>query len=375
MAQRDPAAAWSSFLESAGREMLAISYWFDPPPGWRRSAVRIRISGRRSGSRRPGPRDQFVCYETVDDVEPSSGRISVTARVRDIEPGDWVTTATVVDAPAGGPARRGRRGPAQPPIQLHLAGWSWRRWSLLEAPPAARRTCLAPAIHVPGMIPYIWGPMVFAGVILGLLLQMLIVRHLQLSPPRVLAVSIAALLAGAVGAKAWYAVVRRREHSYNGWCIQGFLVAFALVAPATAALVGVPIGTFFDISASGVFAGAVVGRLGCFLAGCCSGRPTTARWGVWSSDQRVGRRRIPTQLLEAALAAVVSAVSLAALLSLGPRHGTIFLGAAAAYTLLRQGILRLRLEQRESPRLGALVAAGAAMVLAGDVVVIAVLGW
>lgn len=39
-----------------------------------------------------------------------------------------------------------------------------------------------------------------------------------------------------------------------------------------------------------------IGRLGCFLAGCCYGKPTTLAWGVFMH----GFYRHPTQLLEAA---------------------------------------------------------------------------
>jgi phosphatidylglycerol---prolipoprotein diacylglyceryl transferase len=371
-AQGDPAAAgkrWSTFLESAQREMLAVSYWFDPPPGMESSSVRIRFSGRRTGTgARTGSGDHFVCEEVVDDVGDRSGRISVTARVRNIEPGEWVTAATVVQPDRARRGRHARPASAQPAIELHPAGWSWRRWSLRDRPSASVTTCLAPVIKVPGLLSFIWGPMVFIGVLLGLLLQALVVSNLHLSIGRTFAVSVVALVAGAIGARLWYAVIKRRQHDINGWCIQGFLVAFTLIAPAMASLLGVAIGTFLDVSAPGVFLGAVVGRFGCFLAGCCGGRATSSRCGIWSSNQNVGRRRIPTQLLEAGLAAVVSVGSLTAVLRMGPRGGALFVASVAAYTLIRQGILRLRAERRVSVLLGPIVTAAATAVLVGDAV-------
>ncbi|MFQ9484187.1 MAG: prolipoprotein diacylglyceryl transferase family protein [Lachnospira sp.] len=45
------------------------------------------------------------------------------------------------------------------------------------------------------------------------------------------------------------------------------------------------------------------GRIGCFLAGCCYGRETTAAWGItFPADSMApsGIKLIPTQLLSAA---------------------------------------------------------------------------
>ncbi len=365
-----PPSRWDRFLANAEREVLAVSYWFDPPAEQARSLVRIRLSGHRTGTgARTGPRDRFASEEAIEDVGPASGRISVTARIRDVEPGEWVTTATVV-----GPENRQRGRPTAQPAALHLhpAAWSWRSWSLGDRESPTLRTTSQLGIKVPAMLIFVWGPMVFLGVLLGLTLQAVVGSRLHLSVGRTFAVSVVSLIAGAVGAKLWYAVIKRGQKDINGWCIQGFLLGFTLVAPAMATLLSVPIGTFLDVSAAGIFLGAVPGRLGCFLAGCCGGRPTTSRWGVWSSDQRVGRRRIPTQLMEAGLAAAVSIASLSAVLSFGPRSGTLFVASVAAYTLVRQGILRLRAERRVSVLLGPIVTAVAAAVLLGDVVLLAV---
>jgi len=312
------------------------------------------------------PADQFLCEETVEEVSDNSGRISVTARIHDITAGEWITSAAVIETDGVNRGQHRRQSPRHSDIDLYPAVWSWRQWSLHDRGKASLRTYLAPLIRVPGMIPYIWGPMVMIGIVLGLVLQMVIASRVHLSAGRILGMSAVALTAGAIGAKGWYVVLKRREHRYNGWCIQGFLVAVAAVVPGIATLWSVPIGTFFDVSAPGIFLGAAVGRVGCFLAGCCGGRPTTSRWGVWSSDQRVGRRRIPTQLIEAALALTVSIGSLAVIMSRGPRGGALFAAAVSAYTLVRQGILARRVDPRASRLLSPIVtlAAAAAVVIA-----------
>src|SRR5260370_41867121 len=88
--------------------------------------------------------------------------------------------------------------------------------------------------------------------------------------------------------------------------------------------------------------GLAIGRVGCFLAGCCGGPPTAARWGVWSSDQRIGARRVPTQLIETGSALLLGLVTLAAVLTRGPAGGAYFVAAVAADTPARGGIPRPR---------------------------------
>src|SRR5260370_36366136 len=99
--------------------------------------------------------------------------------------------------------------------------------------------------------------------------------------------------------------------------------AILLVAP------GVPAGVFLDVTAPGLLVAMAVGRVGCFFVGCCGGPPTASRWGVWSSDQRVGARRIPTQLLESALAGILGLGVLVAVLSHGTAGGSYFVGGLA----------------------------------------------
>jgi phosphatidylglycerol:prolipoprotein diacylglycerol transferase len=132
----------------------------------------------------------------------------------------------------------------------------------------------------------------------------------------------------------------------------------------------VPVGAFLDAIAPGLMLGLAVGRVGCFFAGCCGGPPTASRWGVWSSDQRVGARRIPTQLLESLLALSLGLGVLVAILVYGPKGGAFFVAALAAYTLVRQGILRLRAEPRRTKLGGPVTAIIAALVLIAAVVLL-----
>ncbi len=363
---------FTALWESVAQEILAVTYWFDPAPHPKPYRVRVRFSGRRvdvQGRMQAG--DRFVQDETIEEVVPGSGPISLTARVRGINAGEWVVTARMLES------AHPTRGSQEQENATPMAGRSgpvarlWRRWapSVESAEPVS--TCLTPFARVPGIFPGIWGAMVTLGFAVALALQFLVISgdHLAVGPWW--AVTLVAIIVGIVGAKMWYIVLSRREHRMNGWCIQGFITGATLAAAILLVVLKVPAGAFLDATAPGLLVAMVVGRLGCFFAGCCGGPPTASRWGVWSSDQRVGARRIPTQLLESVFALSLGLGVLVAVLGHGPAGGAFFVGALAAYILGRQGILHLRAEPRKT-RLGGLVTTAlAALVLVAAIVLLA----
>jgi phosphatidylglycerol:prolipoprotein diacylglycerol transferase len=212
--------------------------------------------------------------------------------------------------------------------------------------------------------------MVTLGMAVALALQALVISrdHLALGPWW--AVTLIAIAVGIAGAKVWFIILKRRERLINGWCIQGFVTGATITAAILPVVLHVPAGVFLDATAPGLLVAMAVGRVGCFFAGCCGGPPTASSFGVWSSDQRVGARRIPTQLLELVLAGILGLLVLVAVLGHGPAGGAFFVGGLAAYILGRQGILHLRAEPRKT-RLGGLVTAAlAALVLVAAVVLL-----
>jgi len=126
-----------------------------------------------------------------------------------------------------------------------------------------------------------------------------------------------------------------------------------------------------DVAAPGLLFGMTIGRFGCFFGGCCAGRPTASRWGLWASDRRLGMRRIPTQLLESALAGIVGLAALLGVLTTTPHPaGVVFIGALAAYTFGRQLLFPLRANPH-TVRGRALVMVLTGLVIAVDVAVAA----
>src|SRR6266487_2516453 len=362
---------FTALLESATQPILAVTYWFDPAPHPGPYPVTVRFTGRRVDVKgRVHPGDRFVQDETIEEVVPGSGPISLTARVRGINPGEWAVTAHMPGfaPPAHGPRSHTPAASAAGP--LHPAARFWRRWAPSAESAELVRTCPTPFARVPGIFPGIWGAMVTLGIAVALALQFMVISFDHLAVGPWLTVSLGAIVVGIVGAKVWFIILHRREHRINGWCIQGFITGAILAAAILLVVLDVPIGVFLDVIAPGLLVAMAVGRVGCFFAGCCGGPPTASRWGVWSSDQRVGARRIPTQLLESVLALSLGLGVLGVVLGHGPTSGAFFVAAMAAYTLGRQGLLHLRAEPRKTRLGGLITAALAALVLVAAVVLL-----
>jgi phosphatidylglycerol:prolipoprotein diacylglycerol transferase len=129
--------------------------------------------------------------------------------------------------------------------------------------------------------------------------------------------------------------------------VDGFLVVAPIVAAIALVVTDLPVGRTIDAVAPGLFLAVALGRIGCLLAGCCAGRCTASRWALWSSDRRVGARRVPAQLIEAAAGAVLAVVGAWFVLNVDPPvHGGVFIVSLGVYAVIRQVVLRLRAERR-----------------------------
>jgi len=366
------------------QEILAVTFWFEPPMQTTPAPVTVRFIGRRvDAGASPQPGDRFIWDETIERVLPGSGPLSVTAKIRDINPGEWVVTASLLDSSRATAERRAHthapgehapHAPGEMDERIRLVTF-WRHWAPTAAhtEESAERidTCLLPFARVPGLLPTgSWGALVGLGIVVALITQALLLAHMRVAVGSAVVISLAAIAVGAVGAKLWYRLQSLRLGRWDGWCIQGFVAGATLTVVALIALLRVPADALLDASASGLLFGMAIGRLGCFFGGCCAGPPTAAWWGVWSSDQRVGARRVPTQLMESSLALILGIGALTIALAHGPVGGGLFFAGLAAYTLGRQGILRLRAAPRKTKWGGIVTAAAAALLVLVAVVYI-----
>lgn len=359
------AGGFPGLLESCQRQVLAVTFCFDPAPNREDHSGLIRLSGHRVGVvGAPQPGDQFVQDEKLEGIVAGSGPVSVTARVFGINPGEWIVTAKMLNPDLDEHGRRGRATTVPATEPLYPAAWSWRTWKLSKGAATPVRTTWLPFIRVPGVIPGFWMAMAVLGFVVALAVQALVISRAHLKIDNALTFSLFAIALGVIGAKVWFVVLRWRERRVEGWCIHGLLSGVVIAATVGFAGFHIPVGTLLDASTPGLFFGMAIGRLGCFFGGCCAGRPTAARWGLWSVlDQRVGIRRIPTQLMESLLALGVGLTALVAVFGHGPFGGAIFVAGVAAYTLVRQGILRLRGRPSKSALVARLTAVAATSVL------------
>jgi phosphatidylglycerol---prolipoprotein diacylglyceryl transferase len=121
----------------------------------------------------------------------------------------------------------------------------------------------------------------------------------------------------------------------------GMPIMLLLSCPLLRAL-GVGFGAFWDVASLTIMTGMIVTRVGCLLNGCCAGRPSRGRLGVFLPNLRgVCQKRIPVQGFEAGWAAVVLAVA-TALLGRLPFPGALFLVVIALYSAGRLGLQWLR---------------------------------
>lgn len=336
-------------------EALVVSHWFDPGGEGEPYSATIRLTGRRIGIRgQPKPGDTFIQEDKVEGILPGSGPLSVTSWVYGLQPGEWTVTADLLGPVGHAAAQRADRWRHPAPRRLARAAWSWRRWGLSEGEAAAvstRWAILAPLARMPAVIPGSFTLMGTLAIIGAFMVQAGFVAREGLPVGRSLVVSLLALAIGMIGAKLWYAVLHPgpwRQSVAGGWSVDGFLVVAPVVALAALLAFDLPIGTFLDASTPGIFIAVAIGRLGCFFTGCCAGRCTSSRWGVWSSDRRIGARRIPAQLLESGAGVIIGLLASALVVADIPGvHGLVFAAAIAAYIVVRQFLLRVRAERRQ----------------------------
>ncbi|MGE5126941.1 MAG: prolipoprotein diacylglyceryl transferase, partial [Betaproteobacteria bacterium] len=111
---------------------------------------------------------------------------------------------------------------------------------------------------------------------------------------RVTDMAVWVLIAGLLGAKALLLAVDWRYFSRNprellslfqsGGVFYGGLLAGILVAWLYARHYQLPAWRTADVLAPGVVIGQAIGRLGCFSAGCCWGKPSQVPWAVTFTD-------------------------------------------------------------------------------------------
>jgi phosphatidylglycerol---prolipoprotein diacylglyceryl transferase len=321
----------------------------DGPP----FAATVRFGGRREGiGGKPQPGDTFTLDERIERVVPGSGPVSVTARAYGLNPGDWTVTAQLSRSPSPGTVRAPAARSGQ---TLPRARWSWLRWRLRDDAFAPVHTRWGPLVRLtaqPAVIHGSWTALVGVGIVVGIAALLWFLSFEGIAAGPALLVAVIGVLGGIAGGKLWYIVLRPRQWRQSlseGWSIDGSIVGAPIAAVIAMLVLDMPVLAFLDAGTPAFFVGVGIGRMGCFFTGCCAGRCTASRWGVWSSDRRVGARRIPTQLMEAGLgiglAIIFGALDVSGIV---PVDGLVFVVGIGSYLAGRQLLLRLRADARSS---------------------------
>ena len=134
-------------------------------------------------------------------------------------------------------------------------------------------------------------------------------KRIGLDPSRIQTVGLVALLAGIAGARFTYVLsnwdwyhshpleIIRLDH--GGLIFYGGFAAALLACLFTIARAGLPVWRTVDLLVPPVVLAHALGRVGCFLNGCCYGRPTSVPWAVVFPLEGIPRH--PTQLYESGL--------------------------------------------------------------------------
>lgn len=156
------------------------------------------------------------------------------------------------------------------------------------------------------------------------------------SPSLVLAVAPPVAVAALVGSRALFWLLRGGsvDPLGGGLASMGGLAAGLLAIGASARVARVPVASLLDAFAPAGVLALGIGRLGCFLAGCCYGAPSDVPWAVVFPAVDAQARH-PLQLYSAAADFAVVAFAL---------HGGGRAGRVAARCALGLGVVRMLLE-------------------------------
>jgi len=204
---------------------------------------------------------------------------------------------------------------------------------------------------------YSYGILLAAAYLLGLQFALMRAGPRGLDRQRVLDLGIWIIVSALVGAKLLLVIVDVRRFTgdprelitllRSGGVFYGGLIAGVGTALWYMWRHRMPLWTTTDAFAPGIAMGHIVGRLGCLMAGCCFGRPTSMPWGITFHDPAaaanvgtpLGVPLHPTQLYEAGAEALILVVLLAL-----ERRGRPYPGRTFWTYMLLYGVSRFAIE-------------------------------
>ncbi len=211
---------------------------------------------------------------------------------------------------------------------------------------------------------YTYGVLLASAYLLGLKLAMVRAKVRGLDDARVLDLGIYIIISALIGAKLLLVITDFRTFisdpselitlARSGGVFYGGLILAVSVALWYIRKIGLPLWTTCDVFAPGIALGHVVGRMGCFFAGCCWGRETDVPWAITFTDPYAAANvgtplnvpLHPTQLYEAGAEGLILLLLLST-----EKKGTRYPGRTFWLYMLLYAISRFIIEfYRNDPR-------------------------
>lgn len=175
---------------------------------------------------------------------------------------------------------------------------------------------------------YGYGLMIGIGIVAAYLLVEYLAKKKQLDPDPVFGLTIFCVIGGFVGSKLLYTLTRIKDiiadpsvikDVATGWVVYGGIIGGILTAVIYCRIKKMELLRYLDIALPAVALAQGLGRIGCFLAGCCYGCETDGWLAVTFTNSDFapnGVPLVPTQLISAGLDFLLFAVLLVLLFKL-----------------------------------------------------------
>jgi phosphatidylglycerol:prolipoprotein diacylglycerol transferase len=208
-----------------------------------------------------------------------------------------------------------------------------------------------------GVVVHSYPAMQYIGLCAGVLVGNAAARQTGIDPFRTFIATCILLVPALAGARILHVATHwsyYRRHRARIWDTSeggaaqygGIILAVPISVPLLR-FFDIPFAEFWDVSMVTIMVGMIFTRIGCFLNGCCAGRPTDSWIGMHLPDHRGNwENRMPTQLLEAAWATALLLTGL----QLWPRFhfaGALFLFVSGGYAAGRLLLESTRVKKRE----------------------------
>ncbi len=189
---------------------------------------------------------------------------------------------------------------------------------------------------------YSYGLFVAAGFLLSTFLILRDSEKFGISKDNIFDCLITILIGGLIGGRGLFVIINWEYYFYHplkifmfyegGMAIQGGLVVATLSGAAVFRIKKIPFWRTSDLIAPYIALGQSVGRIGCFLNGCCYGRVIEKGIGVTFPQEAV--MRVPTQIYSS-LALLAIFVILIEIRQKRPFDGYVFTMYLALYSVFR----------------------------------------